>query len=84
VAKQIEKQQKTATGILIARDAQEAPEMAEVIAVGPKVKDVKVGDVVVYKTYASPIKVEGEEFLVLTTDSDDLEKEGEILAVVAK
>lgn len=84
VAKQVEKQEKTASGILIAKEAQEAPEMAEVVAVGPTVKDIKVGDIVIYKTYNSPIKVDGEEFLVLAVDSEELEKEGDVLAVVAK
>lgn len=84
VAKQIAKEEKTASGILIAKEAQESQEIAEVVAVGPKVTDVKVGDRVVYKTFASPVKVDGEEYLVLSTDSEDLEKEGEILAVIAK
>ncbi len=84
VAKQIEKQDKTASGILIAKEAQEAPEMAEVIAVGAKVTGIKVGDKVLYKTYNSPIKVDGEEYLVLATDSEELEKEGDVLAVVGK
>ena len=84
VAKQVEKTGKTKSGFYLPDDAKEAPEMAEVIAVGPAVKDVKVGDMIVYKTYGSPIKVDGEELLVLTVDSEDLEKEGEILAVVGK
>lgn len=82
VARQIEKQTKTASGILIATEAQEAPEIAEIITVGPNVTDVKVGDRVLYKTYSSPIKVDGEEFLVLSVDSED--KEGDILAIVEK
>ena len=56
--------------------------MAEVVAVGKDVKDVKIGDMVIYKTYGSPIKVDGEELLVLATDTEN--KEGEILAVVGK
>lgn len=83
VAKQVKKQEKTASGILIAKEAQEAPEVAEVVAVGPLVKSVKVGDKVIYKTFANPIKVDGEEYLVLSVDSEELEKEGEILAVVS-
>lgn len=84
VAKQVEKTGKTKSGFYLPEDAKEAPEMAEVLAVGPKVKDVKVGDMIIYKTYGSAIKVNGEELLVLTVDSDDLEKEGEVLAVVSK
>ena len=84
VAKQVEKSSKTKSGFYLPEDAKEAPEMAEVVAVGPDVKDVKVGDMVLYKTYGSPIKVDGEELLVLATDSETLEKEGEILAVLGK
>ena len=84
VAKQVEKSNKTTSGFYLPEDAKEAPEMAEVLAVGPKVTDVKVGDMIVYKTYNTPIKVDGQELLVLSTDSDDLEKEGDILAVVGK
>ncbi len=84
VAKQVEKTSKTKSGFYLPEDAKEAPEMAEVLAVGPNVKDVKVGDMIIYKTYGTPIKVDGEELLVLTTDSEDLEKEGEVLAVVSE
>lgn len=84
VAKQVEKTGKTKSGFYLPEDAKEAPEIAEVIAVGPKVSDVKVGDLVLYKTYGSSVKVDGEELLVLTVDSEELDKEGEILAVVGK
>lgn len=82
VAKQVEKSSKTKSGFYLPEDAKEAPEMAEVVAVGKDVKDVKIGDMVIYKTYGSPIKVDGEELLVLATDTEN--KEGEILAVVGK
>jgi chaperonin GroES len=82
VAKQVEKQTMTKSGFFLPEDAKEKPEMAEVVAVGPEVKDVKVGDMVIYKTYSSPIKVDGEELLILSVDSENLEKEGDILAVV--
>lgn len=82
VAKQVEKQSKTASGFYLPEEAKEKPELAEVVAIGPKVTDIKVGDKVLYKTYSTPIKVDGEEYLVLTVDNDELEKEGEVLAVL--
>lgn len=84
VAKQVEKTTKTQSGFYLPDDAKETPDIAEVVAVGPKVKDVKVGDKVVYKTYSSPVKVDGQEYLMLSIDSEELEKEGDILAVIGK
>ncbi|MDZ7744431.1 MAG: co-chaperone GroES [Candidatus Saccharibacteria bacterium] len=40
--------EKTASGILLAGSAQEKPEAAKVIAVGKDVKDVKIGDMVLF------------------------------------
>ncbi len=84
VAKQVEKTSKTKSGFYLPEEAKEAPEIAEVIAVGPKVKDIKVGDKVLYKTYGSAMKVDGQELLILNSDSDEYNKEGEILAIIGK
>lgn len=80
IAKQVEKEAKTASGFYLPEDAKEKPEVAEIIAVGDQVKSLKKGDKVVYKTYSSPVKIDGEEFLFLNTDHGD--KEGDILAVL--
>jgi chaperonin GroES len=82
IAKQIETEAKTATGIYLPDAAKDKPELAEVVAVGAEVKDIKKGDKVVYKTYSSPIKIDGVEYLFLSVDHGD--KEGDILAVVGK
>lgn len=74
VAKQAESQAKTASGFYLPDEAKDKPEVATVISVGKDVKEVKKGDQIVYKTYSSPVKVEGEEYLIL--------KEEEVLAVI--
>ncbi|MFA5890752.1 MAG: co-chaperone GroES [Actinomycetota bacterium] len=67
--------QKTAGGIIIPDTAKEKPQEGEVVAVGPgrfedgtRVPvDVKVGDRVIYSKYGgTEVKVEGEEYLVLS------------------
>lgn len=80
IAKQIEAKAKTASGIYLPENAKDNPEVAKVVAVGPDVKNIKKGDKVVYKTYNSPIKIDGEEYLFLSVDFGD--KEGDILAIV--
>lgn len=82
IAKQVESEAKTASGIYLPDAAKDKPEVAEVMAVGPEVKGIKKGDKVVYKTYSSPVKIDGEEYLFLSVDYGD--KEGDILAVVGK
>lgn len=75
VAKSIEAVNKTASGIFIPDSAKEKPQMAEVIAVGKEVKEVKAGDKILYAKYGpTEVKVEGQELLLL--------KEEDVLAVV--
>ncbi len=75
VARQMEAESKTAAGILLPDSAKEKPLMAEVVAVGKDVKEVKVGDRVLYKQFkADEIKAGTEEFLLL--------KEEDVMAVV--
>ncbi|MBR7163131.1 MAG: co-chaperone GroES, partial [Clostridia bacterium] len=66
VIKAIETEERTASGIVLPGSAQEKPQLAEVIAVGPGTEDtkmvVKVGDKVVYSKYAgSEIKIDNKE-----------------------
>ena len=78
VIKQLESEEKTASGILLPDTAKEKPFEGEVIAVGPgKVLDngsyepmeVKVGDKVIFSKYGGiEIKLEGEDYLVLRQD----------------
>lgn len=70
-----EEVQKTPTGIIIPDTAKEKPQEGEIVAAGPgrfeegkRVPlDVKVGDRVIYSKYGgTEVKVEGEEYLVLS------------------
>ncbi|BAK46237.1 MAG: co-chaperone GroES [Lachnospiraceae bacterium] len=79
VLKQLEAEEKTKSGIILTGTAQEKPQEAEIIAVGPGTKDVemqvKAGDKVIYSKYAgNEVKLEGEEYIIVRQD--------DILAVV--
>ncbi len=70
VIKEVESQETTASGIVLPGSAQEKPQMAEVLAVGPgndEVKmELKVGDKVIYSKYAgTEIKYKGEEVMIM-------------------
>ena len=73
--KRLEAEEKTKSGIVLPGSAKEQPQMAEVIAAGPggvvdgkEVKmEVKAGDRVIFSKYAgTDIKVDGEEYMVLS------------------
>ncbi len=65
-----EVENKTASGIIIPDNAKEKPQTAKVIAVGSKVEDIKVGDVVVFEQYrGSEIKLEGKDYLILNLEN---------------
>ncbi len=78
IVKRAEKEQTTASGILLPDSAQEKPQKGEVIAVGPgkmldsgqiAPMDVKAGDVVLYGKYGgTEVTVEGEEYVILRAD----------------
>ena len=83
VLKQLEAEETTKSGIVLPGQAQEKPQQAEVIAVGPggvvegkEVKmEVKVGNKVIYSKYAgTEIKLDGEEYIIV--------KQNDILAIV--
>ena len=75
VAQRLVAQTKTASGLFLPDSAQEKPKAAKVVAVGPNVKGVKVGDQILYKEYsATEVKADGEEFLIV--------KEEDVLATV--
>jgi len=68
---------KTASGIYLPDKAQEKPKEAKVIAVGPDVKTVKVGDIVIYEEFAGTnVKIGQDEYAIV--------KEEKILAKVSK
>ena len=66
-------QEKTASGILLG-EAKETPNTATVSAIGPDVKNVKVGDRIIYKEYSTNIKIDGVEHLII--------KEEDVLATL--
>ncbi|MFI5240347.1 MAG: co-chaperone GroES [Candidatus Saccharimonadia bacterium] len=75
VAKPIEAETKTASGFYLTETAKEKPQIGEVLAVGKDVKEVSVGDKIVYTKYGpNEIKVDNQDMLLL--------KEEDILAVV--
>ena len=79
VLKQVEAEEKTKSGIILTSQAQEKPQEATVIAVGPGKDDVKmevkVDDKVIYYKYAgTEVKLDGEEYIVV--------KQDDILAIV--
>jgi chaperonin GroES len=85
VVKPGDEEETTVSGIVIPDTAKEKPQEGEVVAVGPGrfedgnrvPMDVKTGDRVLYSKYGgTEVKVEGEEYLVLSAR--------DILAVVRK
>ena len=79
VLKQIEAETKSKGGIILTSSAQEKPQEAEVIAVGPGTEDVKMevkpGDKVIYSKYAGTnVKFGTDEYIVV--------KQSDVLAIV--
>ncbi|MBR6210685.1 MAG: co-chaperone GroES [Clostridiales bacterium] len=77
VVKKLQAEEKTASGIILSSGAQEKPQIAEIIAVGPggivdgnEIKmQVKVGQKVIIRDYAGTnVKLEGEEYIVVRQD----------------
>ena len=78
VVKAVTPETQTAGGILLPDSAQEKPQEAEVVAVGPgKILDngkvqtleVKPGDIIIYAKYGgTEIKVGGDEYVILRQD----------------
>ncbi|SFR93376.1 co-chaperone GroES [Anaeromicropila populeti] len=83
VLKQLEAEETTKSGIVLPGQAQEKPQQAEVVAVGPGgvidgkevTMQVKVGDKVIYQKYAGTnVKLDAEEFVIV--------KQNDIVAIV--
>ena len=83
VLKQLDAEEKTKSGIVLPGTAQEKPQQAEIVAVGPggvvdgkEIKmEVKKGDQVIYSRYAgTDVKLDGEEYVIV--------RQSDILAVV--
>jgi chaperonin GroES len=72
LVKEVEREQTTASGIVLPNAAQEKPQSAEVVAVGTH-EDVKVsvGDVVVLRKYSgTEVKLDGQEHRIV--DAEDI------------
>lgn len=73
LVKMVEREETTASGIVLPDTAKEKPQMAEVIAVGESENGVKVnqGDVIVFAKYSgTEIRLDSEDYLIL--DADDI------------
>lgn len=84
IIKRLKAEEKTSSGIVLPDSAKEAPQQAEVVAIGPDIlnndekKDqINVGDIVVFTKYSgNEIKIDDEELIVC--------KLSDLLAVVKK
>ncbi|MDY3928419.1 MAG: co-chaperone GroES [Clostridia bacterium] len=83
VIKMTEAEETTKSGIILTSGAQEKPQVAEIVAVGPGgtvdgkevVMQLKVGDKVLVSQYAgTKVKLDGEEYTILS--------QNDVLAVV--
>lgn len=77
ILRQKEAEEKTKSGILLATNAQEKPQEAMVIAVGPGgnvngkevTMQVKVGDQVIYQKYAgTTVKLDDVDYIIVKQD----------------
>ncbi|PLS81088.1 molecular chaperone GroES [Candidatus Saccharibacteria bacterium] len=76
VAVREEAKNQTTSGLYLPDSAKEKPVSAKVLAVGPDVKQIKVGDRIVYKEYSpTELKISGTEYIIL--------KEEDVLATIA-
>ena len=83
VIKMLEAEETTKGGIILTSSAQEKPQVAEIVAVGPggvvdgkEVKmEVKAGDNVIYSKYSgTEVKIDDEEYIIV--------KQNDILAII--
>ena len=65
VAKKIEEKNQTDSGFYLPDGAKEDAKVADVVAVGKLVKEVKKGDKVVYSNYNSPVKIGANEYVYM-------------------
>ena len=72
----MEEMEKTAGGLYIPDAAKEKPQRGKVEAVGKDVKEVAVGDAILFDKYSgSKVKIDDDEYLII--------KEEEILGIMA-
>ncbi|MFQ5780441.1 MAG: co-chaperone GroES [Nitrospiria bacterium] len=67
--------EKTSSGLYIPDAAKEKPQQGKIEAIGSEVKDVKVGNTILFDKYSgSKIKLDNQEYLIL--------KEEDILGII--
>lgn len=83
VIKNVEAEETTKSGLILTSAAQEKPQVAEVLAIGPGgmvdgkevTMQVEVGQKVIYSKYAgTEVKIDGEELIIV--------RQSDILAIV--
>ena len=75
VAEPEEAPTKTASGLYLPEKTAEKPKIAKVAAAGPAVRQLKVGDRILYKSYSpTEVKVDGKDYLLV--------KEEDVLATL--
>jgi chaperonin GroES len=72
VAQAEEAASKTASGLYIPEGATEKPKTAKVVAVGKLVKELKVGDRIVYKSYSNTDVKVGKDMYIIVKEEDVL------------
>lgn len=66
---------KTASGIVLANAAVKKPFIAEIVAIGPDVEHLEIGNRIIYKAAdTTPITIDGTELIIIN--------EGEVLGTV--
>lgn len=70
VAQQEEAVTKTASGLYLPDKAAEKPKIAKVLKVGKNVKEIKAGDRIAYKNYASSqeLKIDNKEYILVKAE----------------
>ncbi len=62
--------ERTASGLYLPTQAQEKPQTAKVLAVGKEVKEVKVGEIVIYGGYSTTeVKQAGKTYLLIKEEN---------------
>lgn len=70
VVQQEEASSKTASGLYLPEAAQEKPKTAKVLATGKNVKEVKVGDRIVYGGYSNTeVKHDGKDYILVKEEN---------------
>jgi len=75
VVEPIEQNETTASGLVLPETAKEKPQKGKVEAVGSEVKELKVGNIILFDKYSgSKVNIDGTDYLIV--------KEEDILGIV--